>query len=230
VKLWVPVVAVIVSLPTPARAEVQAWEAITLMGRLDKEGSGPAGWLSLDLRRRGNSTQYLVRPALGWAFSSKLVVHGGYGWIPTDPDDGAYTSEHRIWEQVIYNGAVNPDLKYQGRARLEQRFGPNSGVGHRLRMLGRIQWQFSHRTPLQLVAWDELFVGFNQTDDFKLKGFDQNRAFAGIGAETSVKGMRVDAGYMLLVSQGGDKTDHIVGFFVLLNTWLRAPKPAVKLE
>jgi hypothetical protein len=226
VKIWVLVVALLALAPAPVRAEIQAWEVLTLMGRLDKEGSGPAGWLDLQLRRRGASTQYIARPAIGWAFSPMLVVHAGYAYIPTDPDAGDHTTEQRIWQQAIYNGVVNPDLKYQLRPRFEQRFGPSSGVGLRLRAVGRIQWQPSHCAPLQLILWDELFFGLNETDDFKLKGFDQNRAFAGVGAETSVKGLRVELGYMNLVSQGGDKKDHVIAFFATLNTWLRGPRTA----
>jgi hypothetical protein len=204
-----------------AHAEIQAWQVITLMTRLDEKASGPAGWLDLQLRRRGGSTQYLARPALGWALSPTLFLHAGYAWIPTDPDDGTFTSEHRIWQQALFNGIATPTLKYQLRARVEQRFGPSSGVGHRIRALGRLQWQPSRRVPLQLIAWDEVFVGVNETTDFALQGFDQNRAFAGIGVETPVTGLRVEAGYLNLLSQAGDRTDHVIGFFVIVNTWLR---------
>ncbi|MDB4962933.1 MAG: hypothetical protein JWP01_2932 [Myxococcales bacterium] len=205
----------------PAHAEIQAWDVITLMARLDESG-GPAGWVDLQLRRRGGSTQYLARPALGWAFSPTLFAHVGYAWIPTAPDDGTYSSEHRVWQQALFNGTARPDLKYQVRARVEQRFGPGSGVGLRLRGLGRVQWQPSDRVPLQLVVWDELFVGLNETTDFALQGFDQNRAFAGVGVDTAIKGLRVEAGYLHLLTQAGDRTDHVLGFFVTANTWLRA--------
>ena len=191
------------------------------MTRLDEKGSGPASWVDLQLRRRGGSTQYLVRPAIGWAFSPMLVLHAGYAWIPTDPDDATFTSEHRIWQQLLFNGIATPSLKYQVRARVEQRFGPSSGIGHRIRGLGRLQWQPSNRIKLQLVAWDELFIGVNETTDFKLQGFDQNRAFVGIGADTSIQGLRVEAGYLNLLTQAGDRNDHVIGFFVLANTWLR---------
>jgi len=87
--------------------------------------------------------------------------------------------------------------------------------------VGRLQWQPSNRIKLQLVAWDELFIGVNETTDFKLQGFDQNRAFVGIGADTSIQGLRVEAGYLNLLTQAGDRTDHVIGFFVLANTWLR---------
>ncbi len=90
-----------------------------------------------------------------------------------------------------------------------------------MRGLGRLQWQPSARVPLQLIVWDELFIGVNETTDFKLQGFDQNRAFAGVGVDTSVKGLRVEAGYLHLLTQAGDRTDHVLGFFVTANTWVR---------
>lgn len=216
------VFATLTSAAAPAHAEVQAWEVITLMARLDEAG-GPAGWVDLQLRRRGDSTQYLARPALGWAFSPTLFAHVGYAWIPTDPDDAPFTSEHRSWQQVLFNGTATPALKYQLRGRVEQRFGPSAGVGHRIRGLGRVQWQPSTRVPLQLIAWDELFIGVNETTDFALQGFDQNRAFVGVGVETHVKGLRVEAGYLHLLTQAGDRTDHVLGFFVTANTWVRCP-------
>jgi hypothetical protein len=219
---------VLLAAPSRVRAEVQAWEVIQVLGRLDKEGSSPAGWLDLQLRRRGGATQYIARPGLGWAFTPTLFVHAGYAWIPTDPDDATYTSEHRIWQQVLFNGKFSDDLKYQLRGRLEQRFGPNSGVGLRTRGLGRIQWQPSHCFAMQLVAWDELFIGVNETDDFKFQGFDQNRAFVGLGTDTPVRGLRFEAGYMHLLSQGGDRSDHVFVIFATANTWLRSPAATKK--
>lgn len=163
--------------------------------------------------------------SLGWAFSPTLFAHVGYAWIATDPDDASVTSEHRVWQQLLFNGAATPTLKYQLRARVEQRFGPSADVGHRIRGLGRLQWQLSSRVPLQLIAWNELFIGLNETTDFKLQGFDQNRAFAGVGVDTQVNGLRVEAGYLHLLTQAGDRTDHALGFFVTANTFVRCPPP-----
>lgn len=210
----------------PARAEVQAWQVIQMIGRVEEQGSSPSAWLDLQLRRRGDTTQYIVRPALGWAFTKDLYVHAGYAYIPTDLDDGDHTTEQRIWQQVLYNGTVDPQLKYQLRGRTEQRFGPNPGVGVRARALGRIQWQASRRAPVHLLFWDEVFFGLNETTDFKLQGFDQNRAFAGIGIDTKLRGTRFEAGYMYLLSQGGDRSDHVIAVFLSVNTWLRSPPKA----
>ncbi|MBX3161125.1 MAG: DUF2490 domain-containing protein [Deltaproteobacteria bacterium] len=210
----------------PARAEIQAWQVIQMLGRVEEHGSSPSAWLDLQLRRRGDSTQYLVRPALGWAITQDLFVHAGYAYIPTDLDDGATATEQRIWQQVIYNGTIDPQLKYQLRGRAEQRFGPDAGVGVRLRALGRLQWQASQRAPVHLVVWDEVFFGVNETTNFKLQGFDQNRTFAGIAIDTKLRGMRFEAGYLYLLTQAGDRSDHVIAFFANVNTWLRStPRP-----
>jgi hypothetical protein len=50
--------------------------------------------------------------------------------------------------------------------------------------------------PLQLVATNELFYQFNDLDWGPEAGIEQNRFFIGVGADTAIKGVRVDAGYM----------------------------------
>lgn len=220
------VVALAITAPSPtAHAEVQAWEVLTLMTRLDRSG-GPAAWFDVQLRRRGDSTQYLIRPALGWAFDPNVFFHVGYLAVPTDFDTKDTTLEHRVWEQLLWNIPASAELKLQVRLRAEQRYGATSSLsnlGHRARILGRVQYQLDYAIPLQVVVWDELFMGINTpTTDFTLeRGFDQNRAFVGIGVDTTVRGLRVEAGYMNFVTQAGDRMDHVVGFFVLSNTWLR---------
>jgi hypothetical protein len=194
--------------PQIAAADTQIWTAMYVQARA--ADTGPTGWLDLHARRRGDGILYIVRPGAGYTFSKALALHAGYAWVPVITDEGANRSEHRAWEQVIVNHPVGDAVKLQGRARLEQRFGAGDDIGHRLRLLARGQWAPSPSLPLQLVVWDELFLGFNETDWGAPRGYDQNRAFVGLGADTKLRGIRVEAGYMNVVLRRDTQVDHVV--------------------
>ena len=205
-------VALAIAAPDAAHAEGQIWNALFVQGRTDAS-SGPAIWFDAHARRRDDSTLVLLRPAIGWAFSPALLVHAGYGFIRPVPGESA---EHRVWQQVIYNHAATDAVKLQGRARLEQRFGNGDDVGHRVRLLARGQVQ-PWATPLQLVAWDEVFLGLNDTDWGAASGLDQNRLFLGVGADTAVRGVRVEVGYMNVYLHALERVDHVVAANVFVN-------------
>jgi hypothetical protein len=208
------VVGLLLVLAGPTHAELQAWNALFAQARAAPEG-GVAAWFDLHARRRGGSSQLLIRPALGYAFGPSLLVHAGYVAVPTLVDDGDDQLEHRSWQQVIWAPTVTPDLKAQARLRVEQRFGGGDDVGHRLRGFVRGQWAASSR--FQLVAWDEAFVQLNDTDWGPVAGFDQNRLFLGIGADTAVPGVRVEIGYLHVYLHAVDRMDHAVMVNVFAN-------------
>lgn len=204
----------------PAAAESQIWTAYTAQVRLG-EKSGPAFWLDLQDRRRSDSTLYIVRPAVGYAFSPSLLAHFGFAWVPTDYDDPAMSTvnEYRLWQQVIGNHVVSDLFKTQARVRFEQRFGPGDDIGYRLRLLARGQYQPISDFALQLVVHDELFIGFNDTDWSAKKGFDQNRLFVGVGTDTKLKGVRVEVGYMNVYLNAVDRFDNIVAINLFSNNF-----------
>lgn len=207
------VVVVLIALavwPDLARADNQIWNAAIIQARTGA-GGGPTLWLDTHARRRADGTLFIVRPALGYTFSPALAVHAGYAWIPLLTDEGGNRSEHRSWQQVIYNHAVGSALKLQGRARLEQRFAPmGDDIGHRIRLLARGQWAASPSIPLQLVVWDELFLGLAATDWGAPSGYDQNRLFVGLGGDLHVKGVRVEIGYVNVVLRRDTQIDHVL--------------------
>lgn len=205
---------ILLSILAPAHAEPQVWTATFVQARLEPE-RGATAWLDLHARRRGGSTLYILRPALGWTFGP-LAVYAGYASIPIDADEGAGTHEQRTWQQAIYTHALGAAVKLQGRARLEQRFGAGDEVGNRLRVFGRAQWAPDPAIALQLVAWDELFVQLDDTDWGPVAGFDQNRAFAGLGVDAGLRGVRFELGYTN-VALRGDRMDHVVAANVFVT-------------
>lgn len=179
-----------------AHAENQIWTATFVQARPGP--TGVTGWLDLHARRRPDGMLGIVRPAVGYTFSKLFAAHVGYAYVPTITDAGGNRREQRSWQQVIVSPAIDA-IKSQLRLRLEQRFGSGDDIGHRVRVLGRIQWQPSPDLAVQLVGWDELFIGLNDTDWTAKSGYDQNRLFVGLGTDTAVRGLRVEAGYVSVV-------------------------------
>ena len=83
------------------------------------------------------------------------------------------------------------------RTMIESNFIP--GNGDQVRVRPREMIRFMH--PLQfeprlsLIAWDEFFIRINSTPAGGQSGFDQNRAFAGLGW-TFNKSFRAEGGYL----------------------------------
>jgi hypothetical protein len=204
---WVVLAALVVS-TSVAHAERQFWNSVFVHVR-DRE-RGPAAWLDVQARRRSDGMLYLVRPGLGYAFTPELVVHAGYGWFAVDPDEGPWRHEQRLWQQVLYTRLLGESVRAQLRGRLEQRFGRGDDLGHRIRLFARAQWTPDPTPRIHLVVWDELFWAVNATDWAGPAGYDQNRGFAGLGIDTSLRGVRVEAGYLNVVRRRDWQVDHAV--------------------
>jgi hypothetical protein len=80
--------------------------------------------------------------------------------------------------------------------------------GDQTRFRPRQMIRFTHpleaEPRLSLIAWDEVFVRVNSTHWGGLNGFDQNRAFAGLGWNFTPK-VRTELGYL---NQYLDDTKH----------------------
>lgn len=206
--------------PGVARAESQVWNALFLQARTGKT-SGVSLWFDAHARRRGDGSLFILRPGVGYTFSPALTIHAGYGWIPRITDEGTNTDEDRTWQQAIFTKPVGSDVKLQLRGRLEQRFAASGDdIGHRFRMFARGQWAWCEGLPAQLVAWDEVFVGLNNTDWNTRRGFDQNRLFVGLGTDTRVDGVRVEAGYLNVAYRKPDDGERRVDHAVMVNLFM----------
>lgn len=199
--------------PTPARAEGQLWTAVFLQARQSAD-AGALGWLDLHARRRGDGTLFIVRPAVGYAFGKVIAAHVGYASVALDADEGDTTVEHRAWQQAVWTPDVSDTVKVQIRPRFEQRFrAGDPDIGYRARLLLRAQVAPTTR-PFQLVVTDEVFYALNDTagpagGSGLSSGFDQNRAFLGLGVDTALKGVRVEAGYLnVVLRRDGAAIDH----------------------
>lgn len=156
---------------------------------------------------------FLVRPGLNYHFRKNMIATVGYGWIGnrrTLQDLTAYLSEHRIWEQFIFNHQL-AFIPIQHRVRVEQRFigqpvvnnneleKEGHEVAHRFRYFLRGVIPFSGEAPFTrgffAAVQNEVFLNFANTDAVNGKTFDQNRAYLAIGHRFSRR-FDLEAGYL----------------------------------
>lgn len=195
-----------------AESGAQVWGAVFLQAKLSEVVPGLHAWLDLQPRHGAGGAVTLVRPGLGLQLTDGLILHAGYAWVARWPEAEPDVHEHRIWQQLLFTHTAGETWDLLLRPRFEQRLSARGGaVGLRLRFMARAAWWLERDGPLALVAWDEVFLGFNQTDWGNLGGFDQNRLFLGV-AIRGVHRSRFELGYLnLYLGRGAaeDRVDHV---------------------
>lgn len=160
----------------------------------------------------------LARGALMVRVADGLQVGLGYLWQPAWRKHGFedFVDEHRLFEVLQYQYA-HPGTGFvlQLRTRFEQRFRHPEGdveLGLRARQLVRGSYPLTTDRRLTAVVWDEVFVNLTDsgheptlpdgamtqvyTPQWQFSGFDQNRAFAGVGYQLVPAVLRAELGYM----------------------------------
>lgn len=210
------IAAALLTAPAAAHAEreFQSWTGA--FGTLRVPGSSRLVlWLDGHARKRDASTQGILRPAIGYRLAPKLVAHLGYAWVPTWPEAGDRTDEHRVWQQLVFNGKLAPGSSFALRPRLEQRFFANTDdLGLRARLFARADYNLGAGSPWLLAATNELFVNLNDVDGGPSAGFDQNRLFLGLGTRAS-DGTRAELGVMMQYVNRPAAEDLIAGILVM---------------
>lgn len=187
-----------------SRDDFSVWISNTY--QTDFGGSPFIAFLELAPRTRNDNNEFaqmIVRPLLGYKLTPKLSVAASYTW------QGEYNNQtefdlatNDIMQQVQWVDNWTPQINFQYRFRLEQRFFADEGdVGHRMRH--RVRWTYSFpESKLYLIALDELFVYFNSIDDagrFSRSvqtGVNQNRSYVGVGYKLTSH-LNMDTGYQL---------------------------------
>jgi hypothetical protein len=220
ITLWAPTVRA----APHSDHRYQTWTSATVHGPI----KGHA-WFWTDAHLRLYETFHpsaiLLRPGFSWRVGPPVYLTLGYAWTPAwlrDGDRHTYVDEHRTWQQVMWA----PTDAATGRAaivrvRLEQRLRPadHRDTGLRLRTMIRGQVPISKRMPISIVVWDEVFVGLNDAQWGQLRGYDQNRAFAGVGWQIEPTIVRLEVGYQnqWIVRRGADAFNHILGISTTLS-------------
>ncbi|QSB01088.1 DUF2490 domain-containing protein [Methylomonas sp. EFPC1] len=202
----------------PVQDDFSTWISNTY--QTDFGGSSYLAFLELAPRTKTDNTlfnQIIVRPLLGYKLTNKLQLWLGYTW------QGEYNEQtdfematNDAMQQVQWIDNWTPQLNFQYRFRLEQRFFAHEGdVGHRMRHRFRLVYSIPD-SQAYLIALDELFVYFNSIDEGRLArsvqtGINQNRSYVGVGYKVT-KNLNVDTGYQLqyIHNYGSpDVTNHV---------------------
>ncbi|TRZ65290.1 MAG: DUF2490 domain-containing protein [Comamonadaceae bacterium] len=151
----------------------------------------------------GHWYQGMVRTAVGYSLSDRATIWAGYTWLPTqnmkfDKNiNGSYVSQQDLWPAFRYTLPTSLGT-ITFRTMFETNFLENnnsSDVRFRPRQMIRFMHPLQVEPHLSLIAWDEFFIRLNTTVAGGQAGFDQNRAFAGLGWSFN-KNARTELGYM----------------------------------
>jgi len=138
--------------------------------------------------------QGMVRAAAGYSLSDRATIWAGYTWLPTQNVGKDYVSQQDVWPAFRY--VLPTDFgTFMFRTMVESNFLKGDDVRFRPRQMIRFMHPLDLEPRLSLIAWDEFFIRANSTKFGGQSGFDQNRAFAGLGW-TFNKNFRAEAGYL----------------------------------
>jgi hypothetical protein len=150
--------------------------------------------------------QGILRAAVGYSISDRATIWAGYTWVPTQNLGKASVSQQDVWPGFRYVWPTSLGI-FSYRIMVESNFLPGNGdtVRVRPRQMFRFMHPLESEPRLSLIAWDEIFVRVNTTPAGGQSGFDQNRAFAGLGWSFN-EHFRAELGYM---NQYLDDANHI---------------------
>jgi hypothetical protein len=142
----------------------------------------------------GHWYQGVVRTAVGYSLSDRATIWAGYSWLPTQNIGKPYVSQQDLWPAFRY--VLPTDFgTVTFRTMWESNFGQGDQVRQRPRQMIRLMHPFDFEKRLSFIAWDEAFYRVNTTNWGGKSGFDQNRAFAGLGWSFN-SNVRTELGYM----------------------------------
>lgn len=156
--------------------------------------------------------QLLIRPAVNYAISPQTTIWAGYAHVNTHPDEKSAYEEHRLWQQLLHQFSPIGEVSIQSRTRIEQRFVEHANdTGHRLRQMVRLSGPSHVHPDVFWVLFDEYILSLNATDYGARRGFDQNRAFAGVSWSATPQ-FKVEMGYLNQYVNGkvNDSMNHIL--------------------
>lgn len=154
-------------------------------------------WLEGQSRYDGDFSHWyqgMARVALGYSLTERATVWAGYTWLPTENINKPFVSQQDVWPGFRY---VLPTRfgTLSFRTLIESSFLQDNHVRVRPRQMIRFMHPMDFEPRLNIIAWDEFFVRLNDTPYGGQAGFDQNRAFAGLGW-TFNNHVRTELGYM----------------------------------
>jgi hypothetical protein len=205
----------LISLPVNAQTieDGRIWLGVNLQGKFADTGLNWYAELQPRWRQEGDKLdQLIIRPALFYKLDAKSSVWFGYEKVVNHPVNKSTFDEHRLWQQYSYAFDPINAVTIQSRTRLEERrLEDGKETGIRLRQMLKASMPLEVNPKLSLIASDELFINFNDTDWGVRSGFDQNRLFAGMGYAFNPH-VKLEAGYLnqYVNSSPIDKMNHVL--------------------
>jgi Protein of unknown function (DUF2490) len=194
------------SMATPALAvdditqDAGSWAQVVgegSLGFIDPNLSKGRIWVEGQARINDNWDHFyqgMVRTAVGYSLSDRATIWAGYTWLPTQNLGKSYVNQQDVWPAFRY--VLPTDIgTFSFRTMIESNFLQGSDVRFRPRQMIKFMHPFEFEPRLSVIAWDEFFIRVNSTQFGGKSGFDQNRAFAGLGW-TFNKNVRFEGGYM----------------------------------
>ena len=184
-----------------------SWEQVYVEGSLgvvDPSLAKARIWLEAQSRTDNNFTneyQGLARVGLGYSVTDRATIWGGYTYLPTDNITAATPHAKFKGQQDAFSAFryVIPTSfgTLSFRTMFEANFLPynNNEVKYRPRQMVKFMHPMKFEPRLSVIGWDEFFLRANTTTTGGQSGFDQNRAFVGLGW-TFNKNFRAEGGYM----------------------------------
>jgi len=218
-------------LSSPVMADIndnQTWGNVTAVGSLSSLNSALKNfkyWAEFQGRFGDNTSRFsqaIIRPGIGYVINPTTSVWLGYALVHTaEPFSKATFNERRIWQQLSLNDKFSFGTA-SSRTRLEERLVPSLGddTSLRLRQMFKIWVPLTAAPAYSLVASDEYFLNLNNSDWGPRRGFDQNRAFIGMGYDFD-KEIKAEIGYMNQYINRPrtsiNRNDHILSINFYLN-------------
>jgi hypothetical protein len=167
------------------------------LGFVDPELQNLRLWLEGQMRWNEDWQHWyqgMARAALGYSLSDRATVWLGYTFLPTQIQGRPYIAQQDVWPGFRY---VMPTEfgTFMFRTLFETNFIRGDDARFRPRQMIRYMRPFEFEERLSLVVWDEVFVRLNSTRWGGTAGFDQNRAFVGLGWAFTPS-LRAELGYM----------------------------------
>ena len=191
----------------------RVWVGLSLQAR--PETTSPwRGVIETQVRSRDGLDaleQWYVRPSVAYDVSTHSSVWMGYAFFRTTPASGGALTEHRLWQQLLWTHPAAGGT-FTSRSRLEQRsMEGNDRTAWRIRQQLRFTRPIRPRSHWSIVVWDEFAAHLRQTRR-TARGFDQNRAFVGMGLMFNLRA-RVEFGYQnqfVYSNVGAHRLNHIL--------------------
>lgn len=212
-----------------ASEDFQTWGNITATGNFESvnpEWKNFKYWLEGQGRFGDDTSRFsqgLARLGLGYAINNKTSIWSGFAWAPTSkPFTQNPFNEYRMWQQLLWNDTYS-FASFTLRSRVEERFFDIPGsddVAFRFRQMAKLTLPIPFAPPaFRFAIANEVFVHLNNTDQGLRRGFDQNRAFAGVAYRFNPETV-MEVGYMnqyIAKYKQVDQMQHILSVNLYFN-------------